>query len=253
MRNSVRKAAAAAALSLLSMAAQVTPASAAVSGADQAATKAFIGAEARYLNRALGKAATVTQASTTFVDHVAATCQNSLANLPSQATTAQQDTLAALTAEIGFDIGAATVAPLAGDLRAQSKAFSKLRWTRSTLNRAVATYIKGEGEILSIGPTDLCSDIAAASATNFAQPGQGTISLLNELLTVPDFKDPSQLQKLMRPFMTSASRAEAKRAQRTANKLYRAIDPALKAQGKRLVTVLFGSAPPPGSIPDLPR
>jgi hypothetical protein len=232
---------------------QASPAAASVSRADQSATKAFIAAEGHYLTHALRRAGLVKKAATAFVDHVAATCQNSLASLPSTPTATQLATIVALLSEASFDFSASTLAPLAADLRAQSKAFSKLHWSRAAINHAVATYVRGEGEVLSTPATDLCSDIAAASATNFSQPGPGTIVLLNQLSTVPKFKDPIKLQKLMSPYLTAASRAEAKRVHRAANKLAKAIDPTLRAQANRLLTVLFGSNAPPGSMPDLPR
>lgn len=216
------------------------------SAADGAAAKRFVSVETRFLHRATSQRAAERAAGAAFLSRVSKGCAGAIpASVAKTATPAQGTVVASLAVEADFDLAAAVQHPLSPAVHAELSALRRLHFTRSAIDRDLASGIKAERAALAVKPTDLCADVKAAAAGDFDAVPAATRRFLNTVRKLAS-TDPilsGALLRMIRPDLPRRDRAAAVRLGRLDRSVGRAASRLVAAQHKRLFAVLMPGGP----------
>lgn len=148
-----------------------------------------------------------------FIAQVSSACAGSLPASDSQLTVSQSQVYLALLTEAGADLELQGVPARAAALRAQDKVFQRLRWSRSSISRALGVQVRADRTLLAIAPTDLCADVKAATASDYATLAPGSTHVIDALDRLTSLKADTlgRLLTLMKPYTAPSENAAIRR------------------------------------------
>ena len=170
---------------------------------DRASSTAFI-ADVITLDRTLIIHHTERRAAANaFVNRIASTCPDVLANVLRNETAAQASTVATLYYESEFELGLAYLDAGRAPVMAFVRELGQLRWSRPKIARAVAAGREELLELFALEPPDFCADVSASVASKFASvPSDASRFLEAFKATQKAQGKAAQVPNMIRPFLT---------------------------------------------------
>jgi hypothetical protein len=201
------------------------PASAA--SVDQRSTHRFVAASVTALSGAIAAHGRIAPAVDVVIARVVSGCPGALA-ATGEPTAAQDRTRDALFNEAYDAVSLAFLAPVRSEFPTFARGVGRLHWTLHSLDRAVATSVRGGLGLLALVPPDVCADIAAAAASGFAAIPAGTTAFDDAVASLlRPGPTPVDLAGRMRRYVGPRDRA----AIRHLDRLSRRLDVLVSRQG----------------------
>lgn len=217
------------ALALILVGALLTPlaASADAPTLDQSSTSAFVGQLTRYLQTATTKEGAERRGATAFLNGVASQCGKSLPGLPPKPPKAVRRTYEDLSGEAEVLLLLVIERPLKQPAAAFSRAIVHLRWHDALIQQEVAAIARQLDQLNSLHRLPhLCADVAAAAKHGFKRVPRDLTRLIRQLRAIDraggkTVSEPVLLAK-MKPYLTSADRADYNQALKLDSRLEQA-------------------------------
>lgn len=212
------------------------------SAADAAAARRFVSVETTFLHRAASRQAAERAAGTAFISRVSKGCAGAIPASAANGTTAQQIVVLNLALEAELDLAVTSQHPLAPAVQAEIAALRRLHFTRSAIDRVLASGIKAERAALALTPTHLCTDITTAAAGGFDTVPAATGRLLRtagQKLGNSDAITDGALMRMIKADLPASSRAAAARLGRLETSVGRAQTRTFAGLSTRMFRVLM--------------
>jgi hypothetical protein len=146
-----------------------------------AAARAAVRDFTRFDQTALRHGSQMIAAARAMVAQVKADCGGAIPASIANGTRKQQDVYLDLVVEGAFDLTLRVIQPLAHPATALAKGLEHVRFSKRSFTRAVHGTAKSQLILLAIKPSDLCADVKAAVASQFAADPAGTTAFANRI------------------------------------------------------------------------
>ena len=210
------------------------------SGRDQTSTARFVAAVDAFYRAELHDVGRVRTAQNAFISGISSGCHGTLPATDSQLTVAQGQVYVTVLTEAGADLELQSVPARAAALRAQDRVFQHLRWSRSSIRRALAAQVRADRSLIAIAPSDLCADVKAATTSKYATLAPATTRLIDSLdrLNSINVDSLQQLLTLMKPYTAPTERSAIKRLESLQSKVAHDLQVLNSASASRLAAAL---------------
>ncbi len=209
---------------------------------DRASSTAFI-ADVITLDRTLIIHHTARrEAVNAFVNRIASSCPNALANVLQNETAAQAVTVATLYSESEFELGLADLDAGRAPGMAFVRELGQLRWSRPRISRAVAAGRDELVELFALEPPDFCADVSASAAAKFASVPSDTVRFLKSFEATQKAQgEAAQIPKMIRPFLAGDQLKSLTRLKKLEAREEAVSNADISPAQKRLERILSGS------------
>lgn len=181
-------------------------------------------------------------AANAFVNRIATTCPDALANVPRNETAAQARTVATLYSESEFELGLADLDAGRAPGMAFVRELGQLRWSSPRISRAVAAGRDELVELFALEPPDFCADVSASAADTFASVPSDTARFLKSFEATQKAQgEAAQIPKMIRPFMADDQLKSLTRMKKLEAREEAVSNADINPAQKRLERILSGS------------